>query len=139
MSEELFRKKSIDKMKSPENLNDYIRVSNPGVWLLLISIIVLLAGACIWGFFGHIDSTAAVEVHVEDGTVTCYPEKDSTASVTAGMTVKFAGCEGTIISITESPDGRCACRIGAAEVPSDGIYTGELVLEQIRPLSLLLD
>ena len=67
MNEEIFRKKSLDKVKSPESLDDYIRVANPGVWLLLISIIVLLAGACIWGFFGHIDSTVPAAVHVENG------------------------------------------------------------------------
>ena len=49
MSEEIFRKKSLDKVKSPENLDDYIQVSNPGVWLLLVSVIILLAGACVWG------------------------------------------------------------------------------------------
>ena len=36
MNEEIFRKKSLDKVKSPENLDDYIRVSNPGVWLFIL-------------------------------------------------------------------------------------------------------
>ncbi len=43
MQEKLFR----EKVKSPENLDDYIRISNPGVWLLLVSAIVLLIGACV--------------------------------------------------------------------------------------------
>ena len=47
MSEEIFRKKNLDKIKSPENLNDYLRVSNPGVWMLLAAVIVLLIGAVI--------------------------------------------------------------------------------------------
>ena len=49
MNDKIFRKKSIERMKSPDELNDYIRISEPGVWLLLAGLILLLAGACIWG------------------------------------------------------------------------------------------
>ncbi len=31
MNEQLFRKKSLDKVQSSESLNDYVRVANPGV------------------------------------------------------------------------------------------------------------
>ena len=41
----LFRKKSIDRIQSPEQLNDYLRVANPAVWVLLAAILLLLAGA----------------------------------------------------------------------------------------------
>ena len=68
MNEEIFKKKSLDKVKSPESIDDYIRVSNPGVWLLLISVIVLLIGAVVWGIFGRIDSTVSASVRIENGT-----------------------------------------------------------------------
>ena len=42
---DLFRKKSMEKVTSPEQLNDYIRVSNPGVWTVLAAVVILLAGA----------------------------------------------------------------------------------------------
>ena len=76
-NEEIFRKKSLDKIKSPENIDDYIRVSNPAVWLILISVIVLLAGAGFWGVFGRIDSTVPVTVNVENGNAVCYVEKEN--------------------------------------------------------------
>ena len=56
MKEELYREKSIKKIKSPENLDDYIRVSNTGVLIALIGVVVLLLGAVIWGCFGHLDT-----------------------------------------------------------------------------------
>ena len=96
MSEEIFRKKSLDKVKSPENLDDYIQVSNPGVWLLLISVIVLLAGACVWGIFGHLDSTAETSVHVENGAVVCYVADKDISSIQEEMTVKFSGFEAVV-------------------------------------------
>ena len=56
MDNGVFRKKSIERISSPEQLNDYIRVSNPGIWLLLATIVILLAGACVWAAFGTIES-----------------------------------------------------------------------------------
>jgi len=50
----IFRKTSLDRISSPEHLNDYIKVSNPSVWLVLAAVAVLLAAAVIWGFTAEI-------------------------------------------------------------------------------------
>ena len=39
MSDQIFRKKSLDRISSPEQLNDYIRVANPGIWMILAAVI----------------------------------------------------------------------------------------------------
>lgn len=59
----LFRQKSIDKVSSPEKLDDYIRVTTPSVWITLAAILVLLTGAIIWGIFGELT------IHNLDGTI----------------------------------------------------------------------
>lgn len=46
----IFRKSSLDKISSPEKLNDYIKVSNPSVWIVLAAIAVLLVAVVIWGY-----------------------------------------------------------------------------------------
>lgn len=51
MKDEIFREKSIEKVKSPEGLDDYIRVANPAIWVLLVAIIILVVGASIFGYF----------------------------------------------------------------------------------------
>jgi len=45
----IFRKSSLERMSSPEQLNDYIRVSNPSVWIILAAIAILLIAAIVWG------------------------------------------------------------------------------------------
>ncbi len=62
MNNGLFRKKSIDRVSSPEKLDDYIRVTTPSVWIALAAMILLLVGAFIWGVFGE------VTMHSSDGT-----------------------------------------------------------------------
>ncbi len=56
-NETVFRDKAIERISSPDLLNDYVRLSDPGVWFVLAAITALLTGACIFGVFGHIDST----------------------------------------------------------------------------------
>ena len=59
----IFREKSIERVSSPEQLNDYIRVTTPSVWLVLAAMIILLAGMLVWSIFG------TVEAHESDGSV----------------------------------------------------------------------
>lgn len=137
MSEEIFRKKSLEKVKSPENLDDYIRVSNPSVWLLLASVIILLAGVCVWGFFGRIDSTADIVVSAEDGVIT---GTITDLEVEEGMTMRIADTECAISGVEYNPEtGRLICTVTAeADVP-DGIYDAKIVTESIRPISFVLN
>jgi hypothetical protein len=58
----IFRDKSLERVSSPEALNDYIRVTTPSVWIVLIALVCLLAGMLAWSIFG------TVEVHSEDGS-----------------------------------------------------------------------
>ncbi|MCQ2530038.1 MAG: hypothetical protein MJ086_02125 [Lachnospiraceae bacterium] len=139
MNEEIFRKKSLEKVKSPENLDDYIQVSNPGVWLLLISIIVLLVGACVWGIFGHIDRTVATNVHAERGAVVCYITEQELPKVQEGMVVKFQGMEAVIIEKGSKEDMGYACELQSDQEIPDGVYEGKIVIKSVRPFSFILN
>ena len=138
-NEELFRKKSLEKVKSPENLDDYIQVSNPGVWLLLVSVIVLLAGVCVWGIFGHIDSTVETSVHTENGAVSCYIEEASAASVQTGMTVRFGNYEAVITEIRSLDMLGYSCTLQPEQTVPDGFYEGKVIVESYKPLSFVLN
>ena len=59
----IFREKSISRVSSPEELNDYIRVTTPSVWIVLIALVVLLVGMLAWSIFG------TVERHGENGSL----------------------------------------------------------------------
>ncbi len=50
----VFREKSLERISEPEQLHDYIKVTSPGIWLVLIAVVVLLAGVLVWGVFGRL-------------------------------------------------------------------------------------
>lgn len=43
----VFRKKALERMSSPEQLTDYLCVTNPGIWVLLAAVILLLGALCL--------------------------------------------------------------------------------------------
>lgn len=43
------------RISSPEQVDDYIRVTTPGMWLLVAAILILLGAGMIWGFATKIE------------------------------------------------------------------------------------
>ena len=52
---QIFRKAAIDRVASPEQLTDYIRVGSPSVWAVLAACVILLASLLVWGLFGQVE------------------------------------------------------------------------------------
>lgn len=139
MKEEIFRKESLEKFKSPDKLDEYICVSNPGVWILLLSIILLLSGACVWGIYGHIDSTVNADVRVENGAVVCFVSEDDISKITVGTAVRFDGFEGTISSVGGNTGHYYDCEVSVDEPVTDGSYDGKVVISSVKPMSLIFN
>ena len=57
--DQLFRKVSLERLSSPEQLETLIRVVTPNAWLALAPLLGLIALAAAWGWFGSIPTTVA--------------------------------------------------------------------------------
>lgn len=139
MSEPVFRKKSLEKVKSPDNLNEYIRVSNPGVWTLLTAIVVLLIGFCIWGVFGQVRTVVRTDAHCENGVVTCFLPNDRAESVRPGMQITVDGHSGTVTEVDVRSGSRSTCLAVFDGSLPDGIYDAEIEIENLHPMSFPLN
>ena len=153
----LFREKSLEAVESPESLNDYLRVTSPGVWLVLAAVICLLVGAILWGVFGHIKTTTPVAVTVENGKSVCYVPYAKVDGVMNQGVVQLDGrdypmdtaaecemivvAEGTSLRILRAGNlsvGDPVVLVPADTDLADGVYAGVAVTEDLRPISLLL-
>ncbi len=139
MNEEVFRKKSLDKVKSPENLDDYIQLANPGVWLIIISVVVLLIGACIWGAFGHVDSIVETTVRVDDEVISCNIPTEDISFVMVGTAMKVGDYELEISSIGEETPMGYPCTLKSDENIEKGFYPGKIVIKSVKPLSFIFN
>lgn len=154
MSSEIFRKKSIDRINSPEAMNDYMHVAGPGIWLILAAILLVLAGGIVWGIFGRIDTRIPAAVVVDNASAVCYFSEAEAGNVKDGMKVIINDREYVINSVASSPvkidadnyyvadilDKEGASIVIPASLTtdlSDGIYRASIVIEEFAPVKFL--
>ncbi len=131
----VFRKKALDRISSPEQLTDYLRVTNPGIWVILVAVLLLLGGLFAWASIGTLETTAQAKVLVENHTAQVVMTGAET--LRDGMPLRIASQEFVIASAASDEYGRA---FGIAEVNlPDGTYDGTVVVEQTRPISFLLE
>ena len=103
MPNRIFRQKSIERIASPEQLDDYIHVSNPSAWVVISAFAVLLIGICIWGIFGRLDTVISVAAVKEADSVVCYVRESDYPKLKTGMTVEINNEEFVITAIETIP------------------------------------
>jgi hypothetical protein len=131
----VFRKKTLDRISSPEQLTDYLRVTNPGIWVVLVAVILLLAGVLAWSLVGTLETNAEVKIAVSDHTAKVIPL--GSESLANGMPLRVSGQEYQIAFSETDEYGRS---VGTAEVNlPDGTYDGTVVTEAAHPISFLLE
>ena len=155
-NETIFRDKAVERISSPDMLNEYVKLADPGLWFILFGIMVILAGACVFGAFGHIDSTVPGVGIAKDGEFVCVVKKEYGKRLKKEMRLLIdgAGYEGMLVSekpvpLDESTDsyalylgdlqpGEWVYEIVSEETFDDGAYQVKVVTEEVSPLSFLL-
>lgn len=138
-------------------MNDYLQVTSPGVWLVLAAVIVFLIGACIWGIFGHIDSTIKAAVIANGEDTICLVPQTALESVIENHTMTIDGTDYELSPATLEPVviaedtnvywilagnlsiGDIVYRIPLSQNMPEGVYSGTIVTETLSPFSLLLN
>ena len=158
----LFREKSIQKIASPDKLDDYIRVTNPSVWLMLGTVAILLASALVWGVFGSIPTTLTRPFLSDGGELTAYFPPDEASLLKTGTPVDVDGKPGTVSEIGATPlsHAEAALRlsgdyeahyiglsewnvpvtVSCAEKFDQGAFVNvRIVTESVRPIDFLIN
>lgn len=157
MENGLFRKKSVDRISSPEALHDYMRVTSPRLWMLLAAVVLLLIGFVVYASTATMENTVPIKVQLQnypadDGTVQDNAAQEITVvssrlpidqldRIKTGMKLRLGKEEGRIywISTSEEEDSiKVVFEMEHQYIPMDeGEYEAELVLESTTPISFL--
>ena len=130
----LFRKKALDRISSPEQLNDYLRVTNPGIWAILIAVILFLAGVFVWACTGTLETKTPATVVVQDKKALVVVSGGS--NIEEGMALRIREGEYTIGEVSEDEYGRRTA-VASVDLP-DGKYDAVVVTEETKPVEFLL-
>ncbi len=136
MAKQIFREKSIERISSPEQLNDYLKVTKPAVWVVLIAVILLLVGMVIWSALTYIGSRVNGSAKVNNGLMTLnFADNELAENVEEGMTVNVDGEEFIITAVDYEKDGSI---VAQAETDlKDGNYDVTVEYKQTQILGFL--
>lgn len=159
MGNDIFREKSLNKIKSPENLNEYIKVASPGMWMIIIAILFVVIGGLAWCVFANITTSKDIALVIDDNGSFLYISEKNVSDIKEGMEVVIneksyilKDSEGEIRKL-EAQDDKDSIILHALNVDEDGwyslyelktdlsngVYAGKIVLEKIKPIDFILD
>lgn len=133
----VFRQKSLERISTPEQLTEYLRVTTPGIWLLLAGVIILLAGLVSWACVGQLETYEKATAVVSEGKITLMMYDARPGTVAKGMPVIVEGTRTSITVVTKDDYGRETAYCNT-DLP-DGTYDADVIVESISPISFLLN
>lgn len=155
MDKQLYRQKSIERISSPEQLHDYMRVTSPRLWMILVAIIIMLAGLILLAATTQMENTLKTSLVMErtTGQSPDDPSKEEIVegayielpieqkdSLALGQEVRASGAKGTISMIYQYAESVVALvdMEEGSELP-EGTHDAEVVIEKTTPMSYLLN
>ena len=154
MENGLFRKKSLERISSPEELHDYMRVTSPRLWMLLGAITALLVGFIVYASTATMENTMPIKVKVSQyeletnaageieymTAIEAHLPHTMKDQVDSNMMVRIGRIEAKIAYVGVGENETIFLNIdpGMDYVPlEEGEYDAELVLESTTPISFL--
>lgn len=138
MANSIFREKSLERISSPEDLDRYIRIPDPGIWLILAAMIVLLVSGCLWGILGRLETVVTVVGTVVGGEMTASLSSADAVGIEPGMEVAMGDeAVGFVGAVTDNSDGTVTVDLETTNL-ADGKYHLDIIVERIRPVHFLL-
>ena len=124
MNNELFRKVALDKLSSPEQLDQTMRVAGPLYWTSLLAILVALTAAGVWSLTGSIPTKS-----IGEGTIIDVYKRqvlEECADLTGDRLIGGRGFDGSAVGVTDDQDQLDAHRGGRIFEAGDGVRRSDV-------------
>ena len=125
-------------MSSPEQLNDYLKVTSPKIWLLLAAVVLLIGGLLLWSSFTTIESYATGTARAVGGELTVtFDDAKKAGKVQAGMEMTVGDVQTEILTVGTNENDEIVASAHAS-IP-DGLYSVRVGYKTTQVLSMLLN
>lgn len=138
MEQQLFRKESVERVSSPEQLGDYLHVTSPAIWVVLAAVILLVASIFVWSSVTAVESYVAGTAEVKGGVLTLtFDDAEKAQNVEIGMDVRVGDVATPILSIGYDEEGRLLA-VANTGLP-DGSYEARVGYRSTRIIEMLFN
>ena len=125
MPRSIFNEKASNKLRNPDDLDKFVRVTNPSRWVVFAACAALIVGLLAWGVFGTVSTNVGTTGVVIDGTPMCFLSTEDRAQIAQGDIATFGGRRMTVASVAAVPMSKKE----AHEVLKNDYLTSTLVKE----------
>jgi len=104
MAAEFFRKSAVEKLSTPEKLDQLIKVTSPKGWIALLTITIVLVTGITWAFLGNVKTKLNVVGVLLGGEIHEVVATSQGQLINLNVNVGDAVKEGDIIATIEQPE-----------------------------------
>ncbi len=104
MAAEFFRKSALEKLSTPEKLDQLIKITSPKAWIAIGTIAIILATGIGWAFMGRVKTKLNVTGVLLGGEIHEVVSTSQGQLVDLKVAIGGAVEEGDIIAVIEQPD-----------------------------------
>lgn len=123
---ELFTKEASEKLRSPDDIDEYVRVTNPSVWVVLAACTTLLIGLFAWGFLGTVETSVKTLGTCVKGEVVCFLPTEKVSEVHVGDVASVDGELMEVAALSAVPVSRAEARdIVGSDYLASTLVTGD--------------
>lgn len=139
---ELYTKRSLEELSSPDQLKDHLKVTGVPVWIVVIAILVFLAGFFVWSAFATLTSYTSEKGIVKDGVLTVRVQdtarEDEKPLASGDEMICVIGDLEAVLAVTGTDGEGNRIAVGTVPLP-EGTYDVRIGYRQSRAIELLLN
>lgn len=162
-SKSIFNARATEKLRSPDDLDKYVRVTRPSAWAVVSALALLLAGLLAWGVFGVVSTNVTTTGACVGSQTMCFLSAEDVAKVTVGDAANVEDKQTRVAEVATVPLSRSEARdrlgsdyLASVLVKGDWVYlvtfesagasdltrgmplAVEITTERLAPIQLLL-
>lgn len=107
---DVFRRSTMNRVSSSEELDHYIKVTNPSAWIVTLAALLLVGGVLVWAFVATVPVTiettgiAPAVTNPDDTKVLCMVDKTTAEHIQeSGAKAFIEGVEAESVQVSKTP------------------------------------
>ncbi len=126
------------RITSPDQLNDYLKVTNPKIWVLLAAVVLLIVGLLLWSGFTTIESYATGTARAIGGELSItFDDTNKANKIRPGMEMQVGDVHTEVLTVGTNETGSTVAS-AYANIP-DGSYDVRVGYATTQVISMLLN